>query len=92
MAKTPEAKGKPRRKKDAVFFILPFNRSMVDPDDSLMHISLIVNLKSVRELYNHYKVFVLDKDERVWLLLTKWNGFHKIHTFMRGECILLGKL
>ena len=64
MAKTPEAKGKPRRRKDAVFFILPFNRSMVDPDDSLMHISLIVNLASVREHYTDYKVLVLDKDEK----------------------------
>ena len=65
VAKTPEAKGKPRRRNDAVFFILPFNRSIVDSDDSLMHISLIVNLKSVRELYNHYKMLILVKDEKV---------------------------
>jgi predicted transcriptional regulator len=62
---------------------------MVDPDDSLMHVSLMKNLESVRELHYHYKVLILDKDEKVWSVLTKQDKFHKIHTFRQGECILL---
>jgi hypothetical protein len=85
VAKTPERKGRLRRSCEAMFFIRPLNRSMVDPDDSLMHVSLILNLESVRELYNHYKVLILDKDEKVWSVLTKRMSFTKSTHFGEGN-------
>lgn len=37
----------------------------------------------------HYKVVILDKDERIDGVLTDQADFHKIHTFKQEACILL---